>query len=1352
MRVYLNPLIDTLYFGPFANEFAFAKFIPYVKTEDLNSLKRLAIHEMHLATWRDGPPWIRFPTIGGCTSKILAGLERLMIGVEIESEGYRNTAKLQPQDWPGWRFGGGPRTAEDDLTLAGASPGLLMSAHSWDGHLFHVASDGMAAPYPGSIPFSASIDGQPRHKVYKYYYPPDPDRLGLRKKRPEYYLNSTVQLSRYGYVATWYRIVYWTVARADFRVRRIFEMHKRENSENLEVWEPPRVASFVRPAGSFLTWKECLEPVYDIEWSSQEAFERSASPITLVPQWPTAFLDAKKEDPAIDVDLYNAYDAEMWTALDGGYRNELHGAGNIRLCKNFDHRNFKLAGQLPLLFESMDPLTALSLAGNVIQFVDFARKLLSQGYELYKSTSGQLAADEELELVTSDLRDVIHKIQKANVTTSVVLSTQATVNDSEQKRPSFENICAKAAEIAQTILTKLDGFKLDSKLKPSKDRKGETFRKFCKRVWSGDELHQLEKRLNTLKDAIDREVLVTIMQSLSSHNIHMSNVFERLDQQTQLILSALFHHECRMSQELGTTVARLLSRHEMFSINEHRTPDLTARSSTSDLGSQSTITRSVEMLTVSNAQESSLRLSVQKAILASLRFPTMSNRYESLLDAHPGTFEWAFKKDENNLATWLKTGTGIYWISGKPGSGKSTLMKHIYDDKRTSQYLREWTKIGSTEDIPLTIATFFFWNSGSPEQRSQLGMLRSLLFQILDQHLDLIPVVFPEIWAKLYTLAIAQARYEWSEWSIGRLIAAFKDTLAQKVMNVKLCLLIDGLDEFDGDHEILADLFNEVARPSQVNVEVKICVSSRPWVVYKENFGQGPSLQLQTLTYKDIEWYVTDRFNANSAFKRLAAQDLKTARMLQKEIITKAEGVFIWVHIVVRDLLRAMRNRDSIRELWERVQALPRDIEPLYDHIMSQIEPFYMAWSSKIFQIVRALLELGSTPRAKAVTGDGFTTGFTVAKDNFRGGCPSIANIYFAIDEALDFESVGRISEAQLNSKCEETEIRIAARCACLLEVRNNDLQGGVTSSSLVQYLHRTARDFIEKPSRWSNVLRHTQDISFDPYWHLMRSDSFTLQRFSFEEQFIAFPPDEQILDTATRILIFASYADAHMDSHEEQAAILEATAQTLIRHEISLVDWPMSIKDHRIPQELRNPFLSAALSLNLSGYISKKLRTLQRRNPVAARFSANYMLYYMDTSNLISIDGFPRMSYEMTSTLIASGADVNYKYEASWSKKTTWQLFLERSIPDYARDNYDGTEPGDMTDPGFVPLLKLFLLAGADTPVLVDGGHNMSHSITLIDYFQKSDEIDQSTDNSRIRRQSRPERLLIFIVIVTTF
>jgi hypothetical protein len=171
------------------------------------------------------------------------------------------------------------------------------------------------------------------------------------------------------------------------------------------------------------------------------------------------------------------------------------------------------------------------------------------------------------------------------------------------------------------------------------------------------------------------------------------------------------------------------------------------------------------------------------------------------------------------------------------------------------------------KDTPLRLATFFFGNSGSLEQRSQSGMVRSLLFQILSQQANLTPIAFPEVWAILYNKALYEQQdlLKWHEpWSLRRLITAFKDVLAQSMVAIKLCLLIDGLDEFDGDHETLADLFNEVACPSKINSSIKICLSSS---IYRESFGHGPSPQLQSLTYRDIEKYVIDKFNENEPFQ-----------------------------------------------------------------------------------------------------------------------------------------------------------------------------------------------------------------------------------------------------------------------------------------------------------------------------------------------------------------------------------------------------------------------------------------------------------------------------------------------------
>jgi hypothetical protein len=70
-------------------------------------------------------------------------------------------------------------------------------------------------------------------------------------------------------------------------------------------------------------------------------------------------------------------------------------------------------------------------------------------------------------------------------------------------------------------------------------------------------------------------------------------------------------------------------------------------------------------------------------LLKSLEFPQMNaRRNDPAIDAYENTFQWVF--EENLQRSWdsfpsflrSKQDT-LYWISGKPGSGKSTLMKFL---------------------------------------------------------------------------------------------------------------------------------------------------------------------------------------------------------------------------------------------------------------------------------------------------------------------------------------------------------------------------------------------------------------------------------------------------------------------------------------------------------------------------------------------------------------------------------------------------------------------------------------------------------------------------------------------------
>lgn len=102
----------------------------------------------------------------------------------------------------------------------------------------------------------------------------------------------------------------------------------------------------------------------------------------------------------------------------------------------------------------------------------------------------------------------------------------------------------------------------------------------------------------------------------------------------------------------------------------------------------------------------------EKAILESLKFEVMHHRYDAITDAHDKTFGWIFdpesfpstdRRSKIAFKSWLEGGDGIYWISGKPGSGKSTLMKYLCDCDETKTCLLSWAG-----NAKLGTATFYF--------------------------------------------------------------------------------------------------------------------------------------------------------------------------------------------------------------------------------------------------------------------------------------------------------------------------------------------------------------------------------------------------------------------------------------------------------------------------------------------------------------------------------------------------------------------------------------------------------------------------------------------------------------------
>jgi hypothetical protein len=221
---------------------------------------------------------------------------------------------------------------------------------------------------------------------------------------------------------------------------------------------------------------------------------------------------------------------------------------------------------------------------------------------------------------------------------------------------------------------------------------------------------------------------------------------------------------------------------------------------------------------------------------------------------------------------------------------------------------------------------------------------------------------------------------------------------------------------------------------------------------------------------------------------KLADRDPHLLESLKVEIMERAQGVFLWVKVVIEQLLRGANNRDSISELWKRLRSFPRELYPLYNTLLTQIEPVYLEWASKAFQTMRRTSQLERDPFQKesnVTTPNRQPSGFEEPQDFFESASALPLTVLFlwaALCDDVQLEEIREMSKEDMEVRCDDTRIHLTARCAGLLEVSGaKSSPTKFSQGSTIVYMHRTARDFLEKESQWSRILSWTTRSRFLP-------------------------------------------------------------------------------------------------------------------------------------------------------------------------------------------------------------------------------------------------------------------------------
>jgi hypothetical protein len=505
-----------------------------------------------------------------------------------------------------------------------------------------------------------------------------------------------------------------------------------------------------------------------------------------------------------------------------------------------------------------------------------------------------------------------------------------------------------------------------------------------------------------------------------------------------------------------------------------------------------TDTQVLELKTMTEAKEQC------KTFLLSLKAPRMNQRHNDVMDSKDASFKQVFatyeemiemhyKDSEDNsdsegyqssgrssnspytshlddiyrswgsFNSWLQSDEMLFYIEGKPGSGKSTLVKFILDQDHTRHLIQQWSP-------DATIISYFFWKIGSHEQNSIKGLWCSLLYQRLQGHLPLVPDILQHFeHLSLHT--------GYHDWTIKELQEVWE--YAANHDDRHLCIFIDGLDEIRNEDGF--SRLNESIQLLSKFPRTKLCVSTRPeaqimrWL--KETSARG--FRLEDLTKLDMIVSVRNKLrpllpNESSVFYRL-----------RQGLVEKAQGVFLWLHLATRSIIEGIDNGDPEDMLLRRLHELPGDLEKLYIDMWQRLNAnnsVYRQTAARYFRYV-----LLSSSKAIESTAYDFWVGT---------GLPSGLQIACAENpESQETLLTGgnTIETAVVSRMCQETMVSIRTRCAGLLEFQPLDL--GLVEETKheisnafgrVTFIHRTAHDFLVDTEAGRRILGHesSSDLS----------------------------------------------------------------------------------------------------------------------------------------------------------------------------------------------------------------------------------------------------------------------------------
>lgn len=560
----------------------------------------------------------------------------------------------------------------------------------------------------------------------------------------------------------------------------------------------------------------------------------------------------------------------------------------------------------------MDPASAIGVASAAITFLDFS-------IDVCKTFSQIVASDEGITKHNADTAATVKRYKEM----TEALQTKGASATSLRLGPNISSAVDESIAVSAELLVLIEGLRHVKRAPVIGPVKA-----VYHSLRSRERVERLQRKAESCRSAITHGLIQATWETNALNYEVSDKGFQGLDKQATDLLRVLRAGDSELLKQL---------------IESRRHFDATVSNLQDSIQTgNDKITQKIDSLTQKVLDMA--KPDLKKAFVDSLFFPDYERREKALSGPSPKTFEWIFNRDGvADLESWGKVrwpsfpqwledteSNHQYWLSGKAGCGKSTLMAHIIRDdmalSRTKGHLKTWhgTK-------PLHILKFFLFRPGRERQAGLESLLRSLLYQLVTS----IPIMQEILIANFLRPGCGVRIPTWPVETLKSMLSLALDAAD----DCCFLIFIDGADEFEDfqhlrgrsvDAADLVDILFDIQQPKHV----KLCISSRPELRITNVHSSFLEAKLADLNHDDIRRFVNKQMQAMKAIS-----DLNNRRSLAWHITRRADGIFLWAAFAVTQVKKACRDGygDEYSELEKRLDDMGKDLNDAISQMLRGI-------------------------------------------------------------------------------------------------------------------------------------------------------------------------------------------------------------------------------------------------------------------------------------------------------------------------------------------------------------------------------------------------------------------------------